>query len=181
MTPPAVKADPTLAQLFQHILERDESFRDLHSQTTARISDQNTAIQGLQTELSRLVKLAEKQDGYNERQIQLAEKTAEHAKTFDRAFGEIEKHKSELSKSIDSLALELGTFGKSVTGYQAAITAVRWVLGITLPLMLALIALVYSNLIGKIDAAETALRVEATRQGEQQRDNDARLDALEAR
>lgn len=97
------------------------------SHLATKVGDQSTAIQALQSDIHRLVKLAERQDGYNERQIALAEKTAEHAKTFDRVFSDLEKYQSGLSKSIEKLADNLGAVSKVVTGHQTGIR-VSWAL-----------------------------------------------------
>lgn len=92
-----------------------------------KVSDQSTAIQSLQSDIHRLVKLAEKQDGYNERQIMLAEKTIEHGRTFDRVFRDMEKYQGSLGGSIDKLAESLSAVSKIVTSHQTGIR-VSWAL-----------------------------------------------------
>lgn len=134
---PARKPEPSLADMFQRMLDRDEAAQATQSHLAAKVSDLSTVTQSMQLEIQRLVKLAERQDGYNERQITLAEKTAEHAKTFERAFGEIEKHKHTLGESIDKLAQSLGSVSKIVTAHQTGIK-VSWALfGVIAALLVA--------------------------------------------
>lgn len=160
MTPAAgVSTDPTMAQMFQRMLDRDEQFRDSQAQLAAKVSDLSTATQAVQSEIHRLVKLAERQDGYNERQIALAEQTADHAKTFDRAFRQMEEHKSEWSRGIDGLADELKRFGDVVIGYRGSLGAMKWMIGLGFPALLLGIGFAYTVLIEKI----TESRSEAAR------------------
>lgn len=198
MTPARKPAreEPTVGQMFQRMLDRDEIAAKAQQYQAEQIVNLNSVALALQSELQRLVKLAERQDGINERQVALAEKTAEHAKTFDRAFGEIEKHKTDFSKAVDKLGDRLETFGEAVTGYRGSIGALRWVVGLTLPLGIGLIALVYAGLKNEIqdargDAAASISILETTSVRERARieaqhdrdvkDLDARADALEAR
>lgn len=188
--------EPTVGQMFQRMLDRDEIAARNQQHQAEQITNLSSVATALQSELQRLVKLAERQDGINERQVALAEKTAEHAKTFERAFSEIDKHKNDFSKAVDKLGDRLETFGEVVTGYRGSIGALRWVIGLTLPVGLGLLALVYSGLEAKIedsrgDAAAAISALEATSIRERARieaqhdrdikDLDARADALEAR
>lgn len=151
-------ADPTMGQIFERMLERDQ-------QLAAKVSDQSTVLQSIQVEMTRLGKLADKQDGYNERQITLAEKTAEHAATFDRAFKQMELQKLEWSSGLDRFGQRLEVFAETVIGHRSGLNVLRWLLGVVIVIGGALIGVIYTAENEKIadfrlEAAQANARLE---------------------
>lgn len=162
MTATRLTEEPTLAQIFARMMERDTQQHEAWQQMALKVSDQSTAVQGLQMEMVRLVKLAEKQDGYNERQITLAERTIKHGETFDRAFKTIEDNKDDLGRSIEGLARELKTFSELVVGYRSSVAVLKWVMALVTPGMVVLVSFIHTNLVEKIADSKVAAAYSTT-------------------
>lgn len=173
MSPPASQPAGDMSVLLERVLAREDDQRDQMARIASKVSDQSNAIQGLQMELGRLVRIAERQDGYNERQIALQEQTAKHGETFDRAFAEMATQKAEFRAAFDQLSRAVTGVGDSVTGYRGALSAMKWVIGVSLPGIMGLLVFFYSVLLDKITDARQDIGRDVTLNAERQSKHEA--------
>jgi hypothetical protein len=143
------REEPTLAAVLQQLLNRDERHAETAALMLQRQSDQNVAIQGLQAEVARLVQIADRQAAYNERQIALAEQMNSHARTFDRAFEEIEQERrahGKLKEANDVLS-------KEIARAQGGTRMLQWLVGLGMPFLVVLGGFIYSTMTAQINDA----------------------------
>jgi hypothetical protein len=158
-TPPLPRTDanpPTMAEVFHHMLKRDEDARDSLFQLAQQMGSLTTVVEGTQQELQRLVRLQEQQAEYNSRQIAMAEKTIHHEKTFERAFTDIER----ITGNLDNVT-------KTLASYAGSLNTIKLIVGAAIALGASVTAFAYGVVVDSIaDArgdAMTAIAAQAQR------------------
>lgn len=147
------EAPEGVLELFQKMVERDQATRDQLGHTAARISDLASVLTSMQGEMQRLVKLAEGQEEFNRQQLVLAERSATHATTFDRAFGEIEGVRGELLGAVRELSGKIESAVQGVVTHRSGLSVLRWVVVTLLPVLGVMIGFVYQVGQERIDDA----------------------------
>lgn len=130
-------------ELFQRMVDRDNATRDQLGHTASRLGDLASAMSSMQGELGRLVSLAERQEEFNRQQLVLAERSATHATTFDRAFTDIEDVRRDFTAAVQELTQQIGAATRTVIEHQSGVATIRWVVITFMPILLILIGFVY--------------------------------------
>src|SRR5688572_29485551 len=165
---------PAFAAILERMLERDKADREHWQQLASQVSTLSVVLQSVQNETTTLVKLAERQQVYNEEQLRLTHASAEHGRTFDRAFTEIKqerierealrvalvaeraRERQELTASIDALSAKIGNLTERADTSTGSMSGVKLTLAALIPVLLSMVGLVYWNLDERIDATEIA-------------------------
>lgn len=118
---------------------------------TAKVSDHSTALQAMQVDIHHMVKAIDKLVGVSEKQAVLGAELSRHGESLDRAFRQMDGHKSEFVAAIDRLTDSLkqdreaaGLTAKQVAGFQQSIRTARW-LGAGYGVLLAVIFGMYTT------------------------------------
>lgn len=136
--------EPTLASVLTILLERDQRTQETAQLMLQRQADQNAAIQGLQSEVSRLIEIAKQQQSYNERQIQLAEQLAGQTQAAQSDRNAREK----VNEKVDGLVIE-------VAGARGGTRMLGWLVGLSAPMFVLLLGAAWSNLSDRIAEVKT--------------------------
>lgn len=177
MSPARAKDDlpDGVLELFQKMVERDQQTRDQLVHSAAQLSSLASAMTSMQGEMQRLVSLGERQEEFNRQQLVLAERSATHAQTFDRAFGEIESVRGDLLGAVRELTGKIEQAASAVLTHQSGVSVLRWVVVTLLPVLCVMIAFVYKVAMERIDDARLDA-VTATTRLEQRVDEMDRAD-----
>ena len=124
---------------------------DAIAHLASKVQDHSSVLQAMQVDIQHIVRAIEKLAVVGEKQAELASEMRRHSDSIERAFRQMDSHKSDLTTSIDGLAEALredrrqaqGT-AESVVEFKSALRTVKW-LGGLLVSMLALVATMYSQ------------------------------------
>lgn len=102
-----------------------------------KVNDHSTVLQAIQVDMQHMVKAIDKLVGVSEKQAVLGSELQRHSESIDRAFRQMDGHKSELSQAIRELAeafkADRGAAtltANEVTGFKGSVKALRWALGV---------------------------------------------------
>ncbi len=120
-------------------------------QTANKVNDHSTAVQALQVDMHHLVKAVDKLVGVSEKQTALGAELQRHSESIDRAFRQMDGHKSELVQSVDKLTASFtidrnqsAAIAAEVLGFKRSVATVRW-LGAGYGVLLTIIGVMYIN------------------------------------
>lgn len=168
-TPP----ETTMEQVFERLIRREDAQADAMVQMASRMGTFATSLENQQTQLDRLARLIEAQSEHNMRMVALAEKSAEHGRTFERFGNDIEKLKTQASRSTELHAHNGGS-----------VRTLLWIVGTTLPIGTLIVAFAYNtlaNAIAEVSARQTTDTAQATAAREKLRDQIYDLQRTRAR
>jgi Skp family chaperone for outer membrane proteins len=102
-----------------------------------KVNDHSTVLQAIQVDMQHMVKAIDKLVGVSEKQAVLGSELQRHSESIDRAFRQMDGHKSELTQAIRELAeafkadrKDTADTANEVAGFKGSIRALRWALGI---------------------------------------------------
>jgi hypothetical protein len=113
---PTKQTEVTLAQVLAKLVQRDDEHHTAWQEITRRQADHGRLLESVQVDLQRMGRVLEAQSSYNERQIKLAEKTQEHAVTFERAFGEIKNVREDMTAAVTAIGTALTSYREKHDG-----------------------------------------------------------------